>query len=78
MTTDHHVAKDIVVGSVGDERFAGNGLDLEQACHDQELPAADHVTKGLVIGHFIREVHAFHTHGMGDRCMHSFPSLHLR
>ncbi|XP_062208311.1 aquaporin NIP4-1-like [Phragmites australis] len=49
MTMDH-VGKDVA----GDDA-AANGQDLEQPCRDQER-AADHVSRGLAIGHLVREL----------------------
>ena len=51
-----HVGKDVAGGD--DRRSKASGEDLEQPRDDQE-PAADHVSRGLAIGHFIREVHTF-------------------
>ncbi|CAL4964750.1 unnamed protein product [Urochloa decumbens] len=51
MATDH-VGKDV---AGGDQRSMVNGQDLEQPRGDQE-PAADHVSRGLSIAHFVREL----------------------
>ncbi|RLM91937.1 aquaporin NIP4-1-like [Panicum miliaceum] len=51
-----HVGKDVAGGDGDDDwRSKVNGEDLEQPRGDQE-PAADHVSRGLAIGHFIREL----------------------
>ncbi|PUZ57724.1 hypothetical protein GQ55_5G452300 [Panicum hallii var. hallii] len=51
-----HVRKDVAGGDGDDDRRSKvNGEDLEQPRGDQE-PAADHVSRGLAIGHFIREL----------------------
>ena len=54
-----HVGKDVAGVHGDDDRSSKvSGEDLEQPRGDQE-PAADHVSRGLAIGHFIREVHTF-------------------
>lgn len=54
-----HVGKDVAgVDGDDDRRSKVNGEDLEQPRGDQD-PAADHVGRGLAIGHFIREVYYF-------------------
>ncbi|CAL4957700.1 unnamed protein product [Urochloa decumbens] len=56
MATDH-AGKD-VAGGDGDheQRSKVNGQDLEQPRVDQEELAPDHVSRGLSIAHFIREL----------------------
>jgi len=51
-----HVGKDVAGVHGDDDRSSKvSGEDLEQPRDDQE-PAADHVSRGLAIGHFIREL----------------------
>lgn len=51
-----HVEKDVAGVHGDDDRSSKvSGKDLEQPRDDQE-PAADHVSRGLAIGHFIREL----------------------
>ncbi|KAL6627554.1 hypothetical protein ACP70R_031280 [Stipagrostis hirtigluma subsp. patula] len=51
MTTDH-AGKD---AAAGDEGATANGRDLERSGGDHE-PAADHVSRGLAVGRFVREL----------------------
>ncbi|CAO2198657.1 unnamed protein product [Urochloa humidicola] len=50
MATDH-----VDVAGSGDQRSNVNGQDLEQPRSDHDL-AGDHVSRGLAIGHFAREL----------------------
>ncbi|RCV24329.1 hypothetical protein SETIT_5G076000v2 [Setaria italica] len=54
MAADH--VGENVTGSDGDQRSKVNGQDLEQHPRGDQEPAADHVSRGLAVGHFIREL----------------------